>query len=111
MKVALLLADGFEEIEALTPADTLRRAGATVDIIGIDKKEIVGAHGIKLIADITSDTAEVSGYGAVIFPGGMPGAANLDASEFSDKIIAAVQKNGGRIAAICAAPMVLGHRY
>ncbi len=110
MKVALLLAEGFEELEALTPVDILRRAGIEIDIIAIDAKEVSGAHAIKVIADKTKDEVNPADYGAVIFPGGMPGAVNLDASDFSDKMISAVLANGGRLAAICAAPLVLGRR-
>ena len=110
MKVALLLANGFEELEALTPVDILRRAGITVDIIAIDSREVTGAHGIKVSADMTANEAKPHEYGTVIFPGGMPGASNLDASDFSDKMISAVLENCGRLAAICAAPLVLGRR-
>ena len=110
MKVALLLANGFEEVEALTPLDILRRAGVQVDTIGIGSLEIVGTHDIRVIADIKSSDAVVSDYNAVIFPGGMPGAKNLDESPFTDEIIAEVLKKDGRLAAICAAPMILGHR-
>lgn len=110
MKVALLLAEGFEELEALTPVDILRRAGITVDTIAIASRKVTGSHGITVIADKTRDEINPSDYGAVIFPGGMPGATNLDASELSDKMISAVLENGGRLAAICAAPLVLGRR-
>lgn len=110
MKTAILLANGFEEIEALTPLDVLRRAGAEVDTIGIGAKTIVGAHNISVIADKTDSEADATEYDCVIFPGGMPGATNLDSAEFTDKIIAAVLENGGRFAAICAAPLVLGKR-
>ena len=110
MKVALLLANGFEEIEALTPLDFLRRAGVSVDTIGIGTKTVMGAHSIPVIADITDSEADDTEYDAVIFPGGMPGAANLDSAEFTDKIIAQITAKGGRLAAICAAPLVLGRR-
>ena len=110
MKVALLLANGFEEIEALTPLDVLRRARAAVDTIGIGAKTITGAHNIPVIADITDSEADANDYDCVIFPGGMPGSVNLDFAKFTDEIIAAVMKKGGRIAAICAAPLVLGRR-
>ncbi len=108
--IAILLADGFEEIEALTPLDILRRAGLDVKTVAIGSKIAIGSHGIPVICDITSDEVDLSQISAVIFPGGMPGSLNLDASAFSDKIIDAVTKNGGRIAAICAAPLVLGRR-
>ena len=110
MKIALLLANGFEEVEALLPLDLLRRAKVTVDTVGIGGKMITGAHGITVAADLTDKEACASDYSAVIFPGGMPGAANLDEAEFTDKIIASVITKGGRLAAICAAPLVLGKR-
>lgn len=110
MKVALLLADGFEELEALSPVDILRRANIEIDMIAIKNREVIGAHGIKVIADRTKEEVNPSDYSAVIFPGGMPGATNLDASDFSDKMISAVLENEGRLAAICAAPLVLGRR-
>jgi 4-methyl-5(b-hydroxyethyl)-thiazole monophosphate biosynthesis len=110
MKIALLLANGFEEIEAFCPLDMLRRAGCEVDTVGIGGKEITGSHGIKVIADKCDRCADIYDYGAVILPGGMPGATNLDNSDFTDKLIASVFNKGGRLAAICAAPLVLGHR-
>ena len=109
--IVLLLADGFEEIEALTPLDMLRRAGVNVTSVSIsDELAVTGAHGITVIADLTKDSLDLSCIDFVIFPGGMPGAKNLDESEFTDKIISEVLKNGGRLAAICAAPMIFGHR-
>ena len=110
MKVALLLAEGFEELEALTPVDILRRAGIEIDTIAIASRNVTGSHGITVVADKVQDEVDPKDYTAVIFPGGMPGATNLDASEFSDRMISAVIENGGRLAAICAAPLVLGHR-
>jgi len=110
MKIALLLANGFEETEALLPLDFLRRAGADIDTIGIGGKEITGAHGITIITELCDRCAMPDAYDAVIFPGGMPGAINLDSSEFTDKIIDAVFAKGGRLAAICAAPLILGRR-
>ena len=108
--VIVLLADGFEEIEALTPVDTLRRAGLTVKTVGMNGKVVVGAHNIPVICDIEPSEAELDKVDLVILPGGMPGSLNLDASPFTDKAISAVSERGGRIAAICAAPLVLGRR-
>ena len=108
--IAVLLADGFEEIEALTPVDVLRRAGLDVKTVAVGSKIAVGSHGIATVCDLSADEVNVLEVSAVIFPGGMPGSLNLDASPFSDKIIEAVSKNGGIIAAICAAPLVLGRR-
>lgn len=108
--IAILLADGFEEIEALTPLDVLRRAGLDVKTVAIGSKIAVGSHGIPVICDMEADEVDPSSLSLVIFPGGMPGSLNLDASPYTDKLIDAVLKNGGRLAAICAAPLVLGRR-
>ena len=110
MKIAILLANGFEEIEALMPLDVLRRAGVTVDTVGIGAKTIIGAHNIPVIADVTDSEADANSYDGVVFPGGMPGAVNLDKADFTDEIIDAVKEKGGLLAAICAAPLVLGRR-
>ena len=110
MKIAILLADGFEEIEALTPVDLLKRVNVEIDMIGIDKPVICGAHGIKITADIVSYDADYTAYDAVILPGGMPGTLNLDKADFTNKILDSVISKGGRIAAICAAPLILGRR-
>ena len=108
--IAVLLADGFEEIEALTPVDMLKRAGLDVVTVGINSKIAVGSHGIAVVCDKTPDEVDLSAVSTVIFPGGMPGSLNLDASPFSDSIIKSVTERGGRLAAICAAPLVLGRR-
>ena len=108
--IAVLLADGFEEIEALTPVDMLRRAGLDVKTVGINGKIAAGSHKIPVICDVEPSEINLKEVTLAIFPGGMPGSLGLDASPFTDKIIDAVQKNGGRLAAICAAPLVLGRR-
>ncbi len=109
--VLILLADGFEECEALIPLDILRRADIDAKTVGIGKKEITGAHLVHIIADLSEEDAEkVKDIDCVILPGGMPGAMNLDGSDFTDRIIKRVWKEGGRLAALCAAPLVLGRR-
>lgn len=108
--VAVMLANGFEELEALTPVDILRRAGVEVKTVAIGSKTVCGTHGIEVVADLTKEELSLAEVDAVIFPGGMPGAENLDACPFTDKIIGEVMAKGGRIAAICAAPLVLGRR-
>ncbi|MBP3436281.1 MAG: DJ-1/PfpI family protein [Clostridia bacterium] len=109
MTVYILLAEGFEEIEALTPLDMLRRAGCEAALVSItEKREVKGAHGISVLADLAcyeaKDTPQM-----VVLPGGMPGASHLDASPFVSSLVLNTLQNGGRAAAICAAPMVLGH--
>ena len=110
------LADGFEEIEALTPIDTLRRAGVDVKSVAVGKgsdKVVVGAHGIGVTADITEDEAlfiDKNELEMIILPGGMPGAKNLDESDFVDGLVKWAAENGVYIASICAAPMIPGKR-
>ena len=108
--IAIMIADGFEEIEALTPVDVLRRAGLDARTVAVGSKVAVGSHGIAIVCDMTADEVNLDELTMVVFPGGMPGSLNLDASPYADKFIDAVKKNGGRIAAICAAPLVLGRR-
>lgn len=108
--IAILLADGFEEIEALTPLDVLRRAGLDVRTVAINSKIAIGSHGIAVVCDLAPDEVNLTEVTMTIFPGGMPGSLNLDSAPFTDEIIDATLKNGGRLAAICAAPLVLGRR-
>lgn len=113
--VYLFLADGFEEIEALTPVDLLRRAGVEVVTVGITGKTVTGSHGIAVSADVSADEALSMLKGGkspemIVLPGGMPGAATLDASSVVDTFIDAAEKANAYIAAICAAPMILGKR-
>ncbi len=108
--ILVLLQDGFEEIEALTPVDMLRRAGADVRTVGLCGKVAHGAHGISVVPDMYAADLPQSGISMVVLPGGMPGAGGLDASPVVDELLARVYKDGGHLAAICAAPMVLGHR-
>ena len=106
--VVLFLANGFEEIEALTPLDLLRRAGVEVVTVGIGGKTVTGSHGITVMAD--TDVLPSGDIDMVILPGGMPGAANLDASPMVAEALTKAEASGGYLAAICAAPMVLGHQ-
>ncbi len=108
--VIVLLAEGFEELEALSPVDILRRNNIEVRTVGIGGKDITGAHGITVRCDLLAEEVDRDKISAVVFPGGMPGSLNLDASPYADEFIAAAIKNGGRLAAICAAPLVLGRR-
>ena len=101
-KAVVVLAEGFEEIEAVTPVDVLRRAGVDVVIAGLDGKIIRGSHGISIAADIKFTDAE--GADALILPGGLPGAENLAASDAVRNAICAVSKREGIVAAICASP-------
>ena len=108
--ITVLLANGFEEIEALTTVDVLLRAGLEVKTVGVNGLIAVGAHGINVFSDELPADVDLTKVTMAIFPGGMPGSTNLDASPFTDEVIEAVLKNNGRLAAICAAPLVLGRR-
>ncbi len=104
-----LLAEGFEEIEALTPVDILRRAGLEVKTVGITEKTVTGSHGIPVTADIAP--AEMTDpIDLLILPGGMPGTTHLDEWEGMDALLARAHEQSARIGAICAAPMILGKR-
>lgn len=108
--VYLFLANGFEEVEALCPLDLLRRAGVEVTTVGIGTDNPCSSHGIHVQADISEIMYRDSSPEMIILPGGMPGATNLDSSKTVDAAIACAEKKGAYIAAICAAPMVLGKR-
>ena len=107
--IYLFLADGFEETEAVTPLDLLRRAGAEVKTVGVGGRKITGSHGIEITADLEEREVDVSGLEMVILPGGMPGTKNLEQSPIVRATVMACARNGKKVAAICAAPSVLGH--
>ena len=106
-KVMIPLAEGFEEIEAVTNIDVLRRAGLEVITAGVEKKEVEGDHGLKIEADLLLDEVEINELDAIVLPGGMPGADNLKNSDKLLWLISELDDREGLIAAICAAPMVL----
>lgn len=107
--IYVFLADGFEEIEALNTLDILRRAGLETKTVGIGGKiKIRGTHSIEIGADIKDTELSDSKPTAVILPGGMPGTNGLAESEIVAKAVKNTMQNGGIVAAICAAPSVLG---
>lgn len=109
--IYMFLAEGFEEIEALCPLDLMRRAGLSVRTVGIGGSKITGAHGIAVCADMTDselDALHDSSAELIFLPGGMPGTLNLQASPTVKSAIELAVKNGSYIAAICAAPSILG---
>ena len=108
--VYMFLANGFEEVEALCPLDLLRRAGVEVTTVGIGGEYITGSHGITVKADIKDKKAKFEDIEMVILPGGMPGTKNLDASNIVHKALDLAKEQNACIAAICAAPMILGKR-
>jgi 4-methyl-5(b-hydroxyethyl)-thiazole monophosphate biosynthesis len=111
-KVCVLLAEGFEEVEALTPVDYLRRAGIeTVTVAVGGGRTVTGARKIQVVADTTLEEwlrqEETSEWDAVILPGGMPGSANLAASDETGGLLEEMAATGKWICAICAAPAVV----
>lgn len=107
----LFLADGFEEMEALTQVDILKRAGMpvkTVSVTGV--LTVTGSHGVPVIADMVFEEVNEDDVEMIILPGGMPGATNLDKHEGLSKLIMNFAAAGKPLSAICAAPMVFGKR-
>ncbi len=107
-KAIIFLADGAEEVEALAPLDMLRRAGVDVTLAGVGKKEIVCSHGVKITADACLCDAVDGEYDMVVLPGGGVGTENLGKSAEVEALVRREYENGKIIAAICAAPSVLG---
>jgi protein deglycase len=109
MKAYIFLADGFEEIEAITPIDLLRRANIEVTSISIsNSKTVLGAHKISIEADALFSELNFEDADLLILPGGMPGTKNLDDHLGLKEILEQQSSQGKLIAAICAAPSILG---
>ena len=109
-KTLVFLANGFEELEAISVIDVLRRGGVEVQSVSIStEKQVMGAHGIEITADLTLDEVIFEEIECFIFPGGMPGSKYLGDCAVLMDILQKHHDNGGYIAAICAAPaFVLG---
>ena len=107
--IYVFLANGFEEIEALAPVDILRRAELEVKTVGVGGKTITGSHGITVTADIEEKDVTTDDMKLMILPGGMPGTLNLEKSPIVTTCAEYCAKNDIYLAAICAAPSVLGH--
>jgi len=105
-KAVVILAEGFEEIEASAAINILRRAGVVVTVAGLGKKQITGARGINVAADLELSEAGKD-FDAVILPGGQPGADNLSRSEEVESLIYEIKEKGKIIAAICASPAIV----
>lgn len=107
-KVAILLANGFEEIEALTPKDVLSRAGMDCKLISINNDICAtGAHNVLVNADETLENNSLNDYDMVVLPGGMPGAKYLSQDERVMNILKQFNLCGKYIAAICASPALV----
>ena len=108
-KVYEFLADGFEEVEGLAPVDILRRGGVDVKTVSVTGTEYVEtSHGITVKADLRIEDADLSDADMLLLPGGLPGATNLRDHAGVCAALKAQAAKGGRIGAICAAPLVLG---
>lgn len=108
--VYVFLANGFEEVEAFTPVDYLRRCEEiTVITIGVGGQAVEGSHRINTVADATIFDIDIERADMIILPGGMPGTLNLEASKEVKSTVARAMERGIPVAAICAAPSILGH--
>ena len=106
--VAIMLADGFEEVEALAVADVLYRAGVRADLISVtDARHVTSSHGIRIVADLMLEDVDLSAYTLLFLPGGMPGTLGLKATPAIQAEVLRRADAGQPVAAICAAPSIL----
>lgn len=109
--IAVYLANGFEEIEALAVVDVLRRAELEVRTIGVGGRTVTGAHGITVAADVAdADWDPDTVLEALVLPGGMPGTLHLEKADTVQRALDRTVAGTGYICAICAAPSILGHK-
>lgn len=109
MQAFIFLADGFEETEAIAPADLLRRAGVEVSLVSLnDTAQVTGSHNIRLTADRTFDQCDLNHADMLILPGGKAGTEHLEQHQPLAKALISAARRGQALAAICAAPRVLG---
>ncbi|MGE4317516.1 MAG: DJ-1 family glyoxalase III [Deferribacterales bacterium] len=109
-KVIVVLADGFEEIEAVSVIDILRRAEIETDVCGLTSDTIVSARDIKIVPDKAITDINPDEYDMIVLPGGLRGAKNIDESETVHKILEKFMKEEKYIAAICASPYILAKK-
>ena len=108
---AVFLAEGFEEIEALTVVDICRRCGIVIDMVSVtEERQVTGSHGVTVTADKVFSQIDFDKYAMLILPGGMPGTKNLEAHGELMEQIDNFYENGKYIAAVCAAPSIFGHK-
>ena len=105
--VYILLGTGFEEVEAITPVDLLRRAGVSVMTVGINGKTVYGGHGIGVEADITLGEMDLTDLEMIVLPGGLGGVASIRSSKEAMDAVRFAWDNNKFVAAICAGPTVL----
>ena len=106
--VMILLAPGFEEAEALVPADLLRRAGVEVQLVGVGGSCITGSHGITVAADLALEQADTQTLEMLVLPGGLGGVRAIQNSPAALELIRRAHRQGTCLAAICAAPSIFG---
>lgn len=106
-KVAVILADGFEEVEAMAIIDILRRAGIETVVAGLHDGHMLSARKVKVIPDAGIDTITADAFDMIVLPGGQPGADNLNADSRVQRLVKEFAQKGKLTAAICAAPIVL----
>lgn len=109
--VYVLLGTGFEEMEALTPVDLLRRAGIDVLTVGINGKIVYGGHNVGFEADITLDEMDLTSLEMIVLPGGLGGVASIQASQAAMDAVRFAWENEKFVAAICAAPTILAQLH
>lgn len=109
--VYVLLGTGFEEMEALTPVDLLRRAGIGVITVGIGGQTIYGSHNVGFQADITVEQMDLTQLEMIVLPGGLGGVASIRGCEEAMQAVKFAHCNGKFVAAICAAPTILAELH
>lgn len=108
-KAAVLLADGFEEVEAFTAVDLLRRARVYVDTVSVsDEYTVHGAHGINVQTEDMFEEVNFADFDMLVLPGGQPGTDNLEKHDGVQQVVADFVEEGKYVGAICAAPSILG---
>ena len=108
-KIAVFLANGFEEIEAISIIDVLRRASFDVTTVSINSSaQVTGSHNITILTDNIFESMEFDSFDMLVLPGGMPGAKNLNEHDGLKKLILQFNESEKYLGAICAAPMVFG---
>ena len=108
--IYMFFAEGFEEVEAIATLDVIRRADIEIKSVGIGGKEVTGSHGITVICDASESEIDSVDVDGIILPGGMPGTLNLQKNELVNKAVDFCFDEGRLVAAICAAPLILGQK-
>lgn len=109
--IGIFFAEGYEEIEALTVVDMCRRAGINIQMVSVTgERKVTGSHKIGVEMDMLFDEVDFDVLDMIVLPGGMPGTRNLEAHTGLMACVEAFNREGRGIAAICAAPSILGHK-